>query len=154
MITSSVRSNEFIFSINKRKMSSEATQLPQKLQDLAEEIDSIKVQIDKMVQFAQMVSDNPMLFSKQEVESVNLHLRTLTGRRDQKTQALAEAVDLYRRKVLLIRATLAKRKVLLESIDTTTKVLTDNSDLMQTFAKGHAMLQKEMGRAETEIGGI
>lgn len=133
---------------------SETPELPKKLCELAVEIDEIRAQIDKAVKFAKMVSDNPMIFCKSEIEAVNVYLATLSRRRDEKTQKLADAVELYRKKVLMIRSTLAKRKILLEEIDESTKVLSDNSALMETFAKGHAMLQQEMNRAETEIGAV
>lgn len=130
----------------------QSTEIPKKLQILAVEIDEIKGKIEKTVEFARVVSDNPVLFCQQEIQAVQIHLTELAKQRDRKTKLLAEAVDLYRKKVLMIRSTLAKRKVLLENIDQNTQVLTDNKKLMETFAQGHALLQQEMTRAESEIG--
>ena len=139
------------FLICTQKMTLSSDTLPPLLAQLADEIAAFESENQKFKVFEATIQDNSALFSPEEVQAVVSHGQRLEDSRQHKLDSLAVAMQVYEQKVLLIEEQLQKRKIILEQLDKETGILSGDKTLMEQFARGHAMLKREVEEARSSI---
>lgn len=128
------------------------TEVPQKIQKLAVAVTETEEAIAKATTLCQLIADNAGAFTNGEIAAARRYLIELHRRKTQLSQNLATCIRVYEEKVVNIKRKLLRRMEILEAYDNQTKFLSQNKDLMDIFAHGHATLEREMQAAEAGMG--
>ena len=123
-----------------------------KFDHMAQAIAELTDEYNRLASLQKAIAENCAVFFDAEAEKVN----QATQKKQAQLLALKEEMRLrmtvYVHDVQIVENALQRRQHIIDAVDSETGVMQHNNELLNVFASGQVMLQKDLKRLHTRVG--
>ncbi len=132
--------------------SNSAAQAQSKFDHMAQAISELTDEYSRLASLQRAIASNRSVFFDAEVEKVDAVAKRKYAQLTLLKEEMRTRMTVYEKDVQMVENALTQRQHIIDAVDGETGVMQHNNDLLNVFASGQVMLQKDLKRLHTRVG--